>query len=92
MKLKLTPLPPYTSKPGTERYQFFYNGVKIPVERTAAGIWRCWISCLREAESIELSSVSQAAAEEALSRLLLMHFAPLISMLREVERVSPVPV
>lgn len=81
MKLSLTPLPPYRSKPGTNRYQFFYNGVKILVEETPQGTWKTWIDILQE-KSIELPARTKEEAEEALKKLLLQHFEALVIMLK----------
>lgn len=89
MKLSFMPLPPYQSRPGSLRFQFMFNGVKIPIERRPTGVWVCWIDILKEDASIELTTLDQPQAEEALSKLLLLHFGPLISMLKEATSVPP---
>lgn len=89
MKLNFMPLPLYQSKPDTLRFQFMFNGVKIPIERRPTGVWVCWIDILKDNGSIELTTLDQPQAEEALSKLLLLHFGPLISMLKEAANVPP---
>lgn len=88
MKLSLTRLPDYKCRPGWEIYQFFFNGIKIPVQRDNKGVWKTWLECLKEDSSIELTTLGKEDAEKALSKLLMLHFGPLITMLREAEKCT----
>lgn len=76
------PLPPQKSKPGTDRYQFYFNGVKIPIERHPSGQWRCWIDILTQDRFILLEGPSLAQAQESLRKLLIQHFEALVLMLK----------
>lgn len=84
MKLTLTPLPAFDSKPGTRRYQFLYNGIKVQVEQSPQGTWQTWIDILQDG-AIVLAGKSKEEAEGSLRKLLLQHFESLVTMLKHEE-------